>query len=138
METVRVLVVSSDGGWQATARELFTGAGFGVDVVDRGANARVAIAREYPAVVLLDLELSDVEGYTVCADLRRAYGDVLPIIVTTTDRVDAHDRIAGLLIGADDYVVRPCDPAELLARVRRHLVRAAAYESQAPLPSSGS
>ena len=68
-------------------------------------------------------------GYEVCRQLRDAYGESLPVIFTATTRTDSADRVAGLLIGADDYVVRPFAPDELIARVRRALVRVAAAPS---------
>jgi DNA-binding NarL/FixJ family response regulator len=65
-----------------------------------------------------------VTGYAVCRELREEYGEALPIIFVTGERTEAGDRVAGLLLGADDYVVKPFDSDELLARVRRLLVRA--------------
>jgi two-component system, NarL family, nitrate/nitrite response regulator NarL len=59
----------------------------------------------------------------VCRELRDEYGDVLPIIFVTGERTEPGDRVAGLLLGADDYVVKPFDSDELLARVRRSIVR---------------
>ena len=126
---ISVLLASNDTTWQAFVTSLLSGASMNVDVATRGADV-VRLAARGPDVVLLDLGLSDVEGYALCAELRRLHGDLLPIILTTTDRVDAHDRIAGLMIGADDYLVRPCDGAELLARVRRHLARAIALQQR--------
>ena len=57
-------------------------------------------------------------GYEVCRELRDEHGDTHPIIFVTGERTDPGDRVAGLLLGADDYVVKPFDPDELLARVQ--------------------
>jgi DNA-binding NarL/FixJ family response regulator len=83
--------------------------------------------------VLLETSLPDIDGYAVCRELRDLFGDVLPILFTTSSRLDTHDLIAGFLVGGDDYIVKPCDPGELLARVRRHLARTATLLIRTPL-----
>jgi DNA-binding NarL/FixJ family response regulator len=75
-------------------------------------------------VVLLDVNLPDMSGYTVCRELRAAYGERLPIVFVSGYRTESMDRAAGLLIGGDDYMVKPTDLDELLARVRRLIERA--------------
>ena len=75
-------------------------------------------------VVLLDVNLPDMSGYTVCRELRAAYGEKLPIVFVSGYRTESMDRAAGLLIGGDDYLVKPPDFDELLARVRRLIERA--------------
>ena len=75
-------------------------------------------------VVLLDVNLPDMSGYTVCRELRAEHGERLPIVFVSGYRTESMDRAAGLLIGGDDYVVKPPDLDELLARVRRLLERA--------------
>jgi DNA-binding NarL/FixJ family response regulator len=75
-------------------------------------------------VVLLDVNLPDMSGYTVCRELRAEYGERLPIVFVSGYRTESMDRAAGLLIGGDDYVVKPPDLDELLARVRRLIERA--------------
>jgi len=75
--------------------------------------------------VLLDVCLPGVSGYEICRELRDRFGDSLGIIFVSGERVDSIDRVSGLLIGADDYVVKPFDPDELLARVRTVLRRVA-------------
>jgi DNA-binding NarL/FixJ family response regulator len=74
-------------------------------------------------VVILDINLPDKSGYTICRELRAEYGDRLPIIFLSGYRTESLDRSAGLLIGADDYIVKPPDVEELLARVRRLIDR---------------
>jgi DNA-binding NarL/FixJ family response regulator len=74
-------------------------------------------------VVLLDVNLPDMSGYTVCRELRAEHGESLPIVFVSGYRTESMDRAAGLLIGGDDYVVKPPDLDELLARVRRLLER---------------
>src|SRR4029450_3801361 len=71
-----------------------------------------------PALVLLDIDLPRITGYEVCHLLRERFGDAVSIMFVSGARVEAIDRVAGLLIGADDYVVKPFDPDELVGRVR--------------------
>ena len=78
---------------------------------------------EEPALVILEVSLPDAGGYEVCRELRDAFGDELPIIFVSGTKTDVLDRAAGLLIGADDYVTKPFDHEELIARVRRLLER---------------
>ena len=78
---------------------------------------------------MLDVRLPGLCGYEVCRQLRDEFGEALPILFVSGDRVEAIDRTAGLLVGADDYLVKPFDPDEFLARVRRLVSRAAAPET---------
>jgi DNA-binding NarL/FixJ family response regulator len=76
-----------------------------------------------PALVILDVSLPGITGYEVCHELRDRFGADLPLVFLSGDRVEPMDRVAGLLIGADDYLVKPFDPDELLVRVRGLLRR---------------
>jgi two-component system, OmpR family, response regulator len=80
------------------------------------------LAREAD-VVLLDVNLPEMSGYTICSELRAEYGERLPIVFLTGYRTESMDRAAGLLMGGDDYIVKPPDLDELLARVRRLIDR---------------
>ena len=84
-----------------------------------------------PSLVLLDVQLPRVSGYEVCRELRDEYGDALPIVFVSGERTESLDRVAGLMIGADDYITKPFVPDELLARVRRLLARPAARRPSA-------
>jgi DNA-binding NarL/FixJ family response regulator len=118
-----VLVVDGDDAWRSFAAALLARAGFKTVGAGSAADALALARRERPGLVLLEVALPDMDGYEVCCELRDAFGDGLPIVLTSATRTDPHDRVAGLLVGGDDYVVKPCDPAELLARVRRHFAR---------------
>jgi len=110
-----VLLVEDD---QAIASPLVRGLqreGFDVRHCERGGDALAAFEDEAPGVVLLDLGLPDVDGFDLCRELR-ARSDV-PIIVVTA-RGDEIDRVVGLELGADDYVVKPFGLRELVARIR--------------------
>jgi DNA-binding NarL/FixJ family response regulator len=88
-----------------------------------GQEALAAARAEKPALIILEVSLPDVGGYEVCRNLRDEFGDDVPIIFVSGVKTEALDRAAGLLIGADDYIVKPFDPEELIARVRRLLER---------------
>jgi DNA-binding NarL/FixJ family response regulator len=77
-----------------------------------------AAARLHPSLVVLDVGLPEVSGYEVCRELRDDYGSELGIIFVSRERTTPADRVAGLLVGADDYIVKPFDDDELLARAR--------------------
>ncbi|TMC68879.1 MAG: response regulator transcription factor [Chloroflexi bacterium] len=88
----------------------------------RAADAREAlylVGREPPDVVVLDVRLPDISGYQVCRRLRDDYGDAIGIILISGERIESFDRVAGMLLGADDYMVKPFVLDELLARVQR-------------------
>ena len=77
------------------------------------------IERETPDVVVLDVHLPDISGYQLCRRLRDDYGESIGIILLSGERRESLDRAAGLLLGADDYMVKPFVLDELLARVQR-------------------
>src|SRR5712691_7676139 len=82
------------------------------------------IQREISDVVLLDVHLPDISGYQLCRRLRDDYGDSIGIILISGERMESMDRVAGMLLGADDYLVKPFVLDELLARVHRLARRA--------------
>ena len=82
------------------------------------------IQRESSDVVLLDVHLPDISGYQLCRRLRDDYGDSIGIILISGERKESMDRVAGMLLGADDYMIKPFVLDELLARVQRLARRA--------------
>jgi|SRR6185437_10368944 len=118
-----VLVVDNDPLFRAFVREQLERAGFEVVEADDGDAALDIAARTMPELVLLDVCLPRASGYEVCRELRERFGDSLGIIFVSGERIESIDRVSGLLLGADDYVVKPFDPDELLARVRTVLRR---------------
>jgi two-component system nitrate/nitrite response regulator NarL len=78
-----------------------------------------------PLAVLLEIELPDLNGYEVCRALRAELGQAVAIAFVSASRTETFDVSSGLLAGADDYLVKPCDPSELLARVGALLRRLA-------------
>jgi two-component system, OmpR family, response regulator RegX3 len=109
---MRVLLVEDDDSIAEPLAEGLRREGFAVVCAATGAEA---LAAEEPDIVLLDLRLPDVDGFTVCRELR-ARSEV-PIIVVSA-RGEEVDRVVGLELGADDYVVKPFGLRELIARIR--------------------
>jgi len=114
-----ILVVDEDESFRTYAADLLENAGYATVRLASGKAVLPATLAERPAAVLLEVDLPGLHGYEVCRELRDQYSDDVPIIFVSGERTDAVDRSAGLLVGADDYVVKPVDSGELIARVRR-------------------
>jgi len=132
-----VLIVTPDDAVRGPTTRLFTLAGIATTVVTTGAEALSMAADRRPSVVVLDLELPDMTGYEVCYELRERLGEDVPIIFVSGERTEPSDRVAGLLIGADDYLTKPFEPDELLARARRLLARAPLLPPSTDTPLTG-
>src|SRR5262245_37915048 len=118
-----ILVVEDEPQIAEIARDYLEHAGFAVTVAGNGARALIDARAKPPDLVVLDLGLPGMDGLDVARVLRRESS--VPIIMLTA-RVEERDRIAGLELGADDYVTKPFSPRELVARVRAVLRRAPA------------
>jgi DNA-binding response OmpR family regulator len=117
----RVLIVDDEPAIVRLVRDYLERAGFEVSTAANGEDALHLFAREHPDLVILDLSLPVIDGLDVARAMRRA-GDV-PIIMLTA-RTEEADRVAGLELGADDYVTKPFSAREIVARVRAVLRRA--------------
>jgi two-component system response regulator RegX3 len=117
--SVKILVVEDDDGIAEPLAEGLTREGFEVNRVATGAGA---LAAPTPDVVLLDLGLPDLDGYDVCQQLRSR--SAVPILVVTARGAEV-DRVVGLELGADDYIVKPFGFRELVARIRAVMRRSA-------------
>src|ERR1700756_886505 len=120
-----VLVVDDDADLRKLLSELLEVVGHPVVQAATGAGALALARATPPALVLLDVHLPDISGYEVCRVLRDTLGEQLPILFLSGARTESYDRVGGLLLGADDYVVKPFAKDELLARIRRLLARSA-------------
>lgn len=118
-----ILIVDDDPAFRALVSHLLDRAGLAVVEAAGGEEGLAAATRSRPEAVLLDVALPDIGGFELCRELRDRLGDELPVIFVSGTRVEPHDRAAGLLLGGDDYLVKPVDPDELLARLRRALSR---------------
>ena len=124
----RILLVEDDARLAKLVAEYLGGAGFRVSHAARGDAALAMLAQggAYDALVL-DLMLPDMDGLDLCRRLRERRDDT-PVLMLTA-RGDATDRSVGLELGADDYLPKPCEPRELLARLRAILRRRGAGDA---------
>ena len=116
-----ILVVDDDPRFREMTRALLVRAGHRVTEAEGAPDALSSVAKGVPDLVLLDVRLPQTSGYELYQELRDLCGESLPIIFVSGERTEAYDRVAGLLLGAEDYLVKPFDPDELLARIRRSL-----------------
>ena len=118
---MRLLLIEDDDAIAGSLAGPLGNAGFEVARVATGGDGIAAVlSGPEPAVVLLDLGLPDMDGYDVCRSIRASSS--VPIIVVTA-RSDEFDRVLGLELGADDYMVKPLGSRELIARIRAVLRR---------------
>jgi PleD family two-component response regulator len=118
MNNGRILVVEDDYDIANMLRIFFAGQGYVVDSVGRGDDALAACRSKLPDLVVLDIMLPDMDGYAVCRELRTHSRTAHIPIIFLTRKDERRDKIAGLELGADDYVTKPFDIEELKWRVR--------------------
>jgi DNA-binding NarL/FixJ family response regulator len=114
-----ILIADHEVETRSLAAAVLQKAGYDVVEADSGNDVIDAARRELPRLVLLEVSLPGLSGYEVCHQLREEFGDGLPIILVSGERTEPFDQVAGILIGADHYMVKPFAPDYLLARVRR-------------------
>jgi DNA-binding NarL/FixJ family response regulator len=129
-----ILVVEDDDSLRALLADLLVQQGHEVRTAGTGAEAVRELERERPAVAILDVCLPDLSGYEICRRLRDRYRSEVAVLFVSGERREAVDRVAGLLIGADDYLVKPFAADELLARVAALLRRSEPAEQAAQPP----
>jgi DNA-binding NarL/FixJ family response regulator len=120
-----VLVVDDDQRFRTFVRDLLEGAGFRVVDVSTGDEALAFARVNPPDLVVLDVCLPGISGYEVLRQLQETVREDLPIVLMSGQRTDKQDWVSALHLGADDHLVKPFEPDELLARVRRSLARTA-------------
>jgi two-component system response regulator MprA len=128
MAGVRILVVDDDRAVRESLRRSLAFNGYDVDVAGDGAEALERVADQRPDALVLDVMMPRVGGLETCRRLRADGDDVAILVLTARDSVA--DRVAGLDAGADDYLVKPFDLEELLARLRALLRRSSAGQAQ--------
>jgi DNA-binding response OmpR family regulator len=117
-----ILIAEDEPNIASFAKMYLEAAGFRVEVAERGDDALERIGAERPDLLLLDLNLPGVDGFEITRRVRQGDASSMPILMLTA-RDDAVDKVVGLELGADDYVTKPFDPRELVARVRAVLRR---------------
>lgn len=125
-----ILIADHDEETRSLVAAVLAQAGYETLEAASGDEAIDAARRALPRLVVLEVALPGLSGYEVCHQLRNDFGEALPIVFVSGDRTEPFDRVAGFLIGADDYLIKPFAPDELLARVRRLARRTA------PVPAS--
>jgi DNA-binding response OmpR family regulator len=118
----RILIIEDEAAMRLALADVCTGEGYRVLTAADGPAGLDRALVEKPDLVLLDVMLPRLDGFAVCAELRRLGGDMPVLMLTAKGQVD--DRVTGLDAGADDYLVKPFSTEELLARMRALLRRA--------------
>ena len=119
-EMGKILIIEDDDEISMLERDYLEINGFSTDIISDGSKAvDIALIGEYD-LILLDLMLPGINGYEICRQIRDKID--IPILMVTA-RLESVDKIRGLGLGADDYIAKPFDPAELVARIKSHLKR---------------
>jgi two-component system OmpR family response regulator len=118
-----ILVVEDDPPFREVVVTILTRAGYDTVEAATGEAALDAAKRDRPEAVVLDIQLPGISGYEVCQKLD-AHGDRPPVLFVSGARIESFDRVAGLLIGGDDYLLKPFAADELLARLHALIRRA--------------
>lgn len=138
MSKGRILVVEDDSDISDLLQFYFTGYGYEVHVAGRGGDALTITRKQLPNIIVLDIMLPDMNGYEVCRQLRTTTRTSHIPIIFLTQKDDRSDRIQGLELGADDYVVKPFDIEELRLRVQNSIAaanRQTQIDSKSNLPT---
>ncbi len=139
MSKGRILVVEDDFDISNMLRIYFSGQGYDVQVAPRGGDALTLTRKQMPQLIVLDIMLPDMDGYAVCRELRQTTRTSHIPIIFLTQKDERSDKIAGLELGADDYITKPFDIEELKLRVKNAIDRVDREKSMDPrsnLPSS--
>jgi DNA-binding NarL/FixJ family response regulator len=130
-----IIVADGDRKARASVAGLLQQAGYECREVENGEDALQAAREEAPGMVVLADVLPGMASYELCRALRDEFGEILPIFFVSRLRTDPLDCVAGLLLGADDYIVEPFAEDEFVARVRRAITRAAAFRAANDQPT---
>jgi two-component system response regulator RstA len=132
MSTPQILMIEDDARLAQMVSEYLAQSGFGVSHAADGHAGLDQLQQHAPDLVILDLMLPDIDGLEVCRRIRALPGALAKVsILMLTAKGDPMDRIIGLEIGADDYLPKPFEPRELLARIRAVLRRRSDHAGEA-------
>ncbi len=118
---IRVLIVEDDPFFQRVLQKRLTAESYQVQVANDGREGMKAIVAWEPDLVISDWMMPQVDGLELCQSVKTGLRESAPYFILLTAKGELSDRLLGLETGADDYLVKPCDQAELLARVRAGL-----------------
>lgn len=130
----KILLVDDEPRIARVVRDMVEGAEWQFAYADNGADALDAVARDAPDLIIMDVMMPKMDGFTACRELRTR-GVTVPVIFLSA-KGDIVDKGVGFAAGGDDYMVKPFDPRELMMHIEAHLRRAAMRPSSA-VPSSG-
>ena len=128
MSNNKVLIVDDDEHIAELIKVYFEKDGFATVTANNGKKAVELFKSEAPSIVILDVMMPEMDGWQVCREIRRVSN--IPIIMLTA-KGETFDKVLGLELGADDYMVKPFEPKELIARVKAVLRRSDAKETNA-------
>ena len=135
MEKTRVLIVDDDPNINQLIKLYLEKEGYETETAERGDDALNLFKKNPPQIVLLDLMLPGMDGWQVCREIRKT--STIPIIMLTS-KDETFDKVLGLELGADDYMTKPFDPKELIARIKavmRRTQTAVAPERELAFPN---
>ena len=135
MEKTRVLIVDDDPNINQLIKLYLEKEGYETETAERGDDALNLFKKNPPQIVLLDLMLPGMDGWQVCREIRKI--STIPIIMLTA-KDETIDKVLGLELGADDYMTKPFDPKELIARIKavmRRTQTAVAPERELAFPN---
>ena len=118
-----ILIADDDASVRELVELALSEAGFETCTAASGDGAIALASDQLISAAVLDVNLPGRSGYEVCRELRRLYGATIPILFASGVRTEPYDRIGGLLLGADDYLVKPFDPDDLVTRLNGLLFR---------------
>jgi DNA-binding NarL/FixJ family response regulator len=124
-----VLIADDDDSSRVLLAGVLRNAGYEPLEADDGERALELAREQLPVAAVLEIPLPGLSGYELCAALKSEFGADLPVIFLSGSRTEPYDRVAGLLLGADDYVTKPYVAGELLVRLRNLLHRRSSPES---------
>ncbi|CAM3531887.1 MULTISPECIES: response regulator transcription factor [Saccharibacillus] len=130
----KILIVEDDSAIAEIERDYLEIDGFGVELVDNGTDGIARGSSGEFDLILLDVMLPGADGFAVCRKLRETMD--IPILMVTARQEDI-DKIRGLGLGADDYIVKPFSPGELVARVKSNLAQYERLRSRSAMPADG-
>ena len=128
-QTQHIFVVDDEAAARDMIGDYLKMHGFAVTLCDGGASLRQALGRDKPDLIILDLNMPEEDGLSIIRSLKQT--SRVPIIMLTAT-ASPIDRVVGLELGADDYLAKPCELRELVARIRSVLRRSAAARLPAP------
>jgi CheY-like chemotaxis protein len=118
---VRILVVEDDPFFQRVLQKRLTNEGYQVTVASDGREGMKAIVSFEPDLVISDWMMPEVDGLELCQSVKTGLREAAPYFILLTAKGEINDKLLALETGADDYLVKPCDQGELMARVRAGL-----------------